>query len=1135
MAASPQPASQAQSGDETSPFHLLKGRSGDVQGFIMRTRSLDEGSPHGAENFHSRDHADQEDSLLGTAALHSSFDAAMLQDRSFSPHFSEDEDEYGDISGKKHMLPQAPLETSEANPPGTVRKQPRTRAVTISKTPARPRLRPPGAMKKAASTTPSSAAKRRRAHWQPREPPVSRMPPTTPFQAHVSSPPTTTSKLDGSIFGKGLIGSAFAASPPVLTPNRNTGPFGTAKSMSKWHNTGTTAASTLLESTLESSDSVDTSSPTTTRFRFTAFPASLPRVNNPRSRECPDSVRKCMYFAEPVSSEANQSRDDDGTQNTSISSLSADGNHQHLAPAPGALPPTILDLHPPLLGDYDNDSMKPIHAKLFAEDEEFGYSDDDETASSSVRDIVGRTRLNFNTVLSPDKDGSNHKGTGRSFTRSYVHFLVSDFKLTDSSPMLLETNLDLTHAYDQRRINSFPSSLSSHTNMNNLSGCEVVGGSSLTPTRPSDKDFRTLTPRDVQLHFPLEEECSPIPGFKDDHACVELLGPLPSSSDHSTSPVNPKLTRRTTKPTSAESSTKGGDSNMKEDFSTGSESANEKSRRLRPMPDMSAFESNAMSSRGDRSNDDSATSDSKGMASSQRLTCPPTPVRTPAWANEGGAHGVLGRQSSLITTKVLLSVPSQVVQGRCSLENSVLDDDSKASNNRFNNNAQTRGADSRFGAKESETASDKVAAPKLTTFGPRAPESAVKVPRLQAPPRLMRRVPVGQEVESVISFSNDFEILSVLGSGAFADVYKVRSVEDNRLYAVKRNRRQFRGKRDRDMALSEVQAMQKLQSVCADPVANSTQSAEKNSYCLYLLFFYRAWQEDGYFLCQTELCCRDTCRELLDSVKFLWNTARNKYPSLERHLPTPSNTEPGSMEDAVGRLVPNDTVWKICHDIAAGLSHIHSHGLVHHDIKPSNIFFVAHPRFGAMCKIGDFGMAGEIDSSADGLEGDTRYMPPELLASGARHPSADIFSLGLTIYEIATDAQGGLPREGPHWHSLRSAGGPTLPKERGDDLLKLVQSMTDPTESKRPTADTILKSDKLVAAGRGCEEFLRDYIHDIEKFDRMEEERLAVDCHEDQTPRNGSHRATMPVRSPSLSMLLSNPPNLLSPVGKCIH
>ena len=404
-----------------SPFSVFKERYAGDHGFILRTRSLEESSQHDRELPRVGERVDQEFTKSAAVALHSSFDATMSNDRSESPFRSDDDDEekgrraswyedLGELSGKKHTLPH--LETVEQNLPDTVRKQAR-RVSTVSKTPARPRLRPPGAMKKSANITPSSAAKRRRAHWQVHDSPTSRVPPT-PFQGQITSPPTTTVKLDGSIFGKGLSESPFSPSPPTLTPNRQIGLYGTGKSMSKY--TGTTASTTVLETTVESSDSVDTSSPTTTRFRFTTFPASLPRVNNPRSREYHDSLRKRMSFGEPASCDANQSRDDDGTQNTSISSLSADGHH-HMAPVPGALPPTILDLHPPHHDSEDADSIRPIHAKLFAEDEDFGYSDDDDSQSSPARDIVGRTRLNFN--LSPDKVGFATTEAGK-FIRSHT-------------------------------------------------------------------------------------------------------------------------------------------------------------------------------------------------------------------------------------------------------------------------------------------------------------------------------------------------------------------------------------------------------------------------------------------------------------------------------------------------------------------------------------------------------------------------------------------------------------------------------------------------------------------------------------------------------------------------------------------
>ena len=126
-----------------------------------------------------------------------------------------------------------------------------------------------------------------------------------------------------------------------------------------------------------------------------------------------------------------------------------------------------------------------------------------------------------------------------------------------------------------------------------------------------------------------------------------------------------------------------------------------------------------------------------------------------------------------------------------------------------------------------------------------------------------------------------------------------------------------------------------------------------------------------------------------------------------------------------------------------------------------------------------------------------------------------------------------MPTDGPLWHRLRSYSEPKLPVFRGDTLQLLLQSMTSPDETKRPTADTILQNKNVRTAGHQTDTFLYGYIRDVEEFDRQQEERLALDQTEDQTPRN-SHRSTA-VSSPSLSMLLPGPPNLFSPPAKYIH
>lgn len=978
---------------------------------------------------------------------------------------------------------------------------------------------------------------------------------------------------------------------------------------------GSIGGKTQLETTFEADgDSVDTNSPA--RFRFTSFPASLPRVHTnhyPRLTPpmCPGSVRKRMSFDtedDPVNTESgmnrkgeddsdpvglnysnnqhdtiNQSRDDDGTQNTSLSSLSVEGgHHQHLPHLPHQHPPHFASAPTKNLllfpGEQESEKDgKELNNNLF------GYSDDDESEDlpsthfgssgfdrnpSPDQEVgVRRTRLNFNIFLSPTHDKKAAK--------------ANDFdggRRIDLSP-----STDLSRTYNsQNRTSSFPSTLSSQTQMNASSNTNeeslIVGASttsSMTPPRTvvrKGSHNPPNTPHEVHLHFPLESECSPILGGpKQDFGDSTTLMDRPQIGTGSSGPSStvPTLGNRFLPKTSISSPFNSSyqglkqRSQQKEEGTSSVSSSSESStstqkRRLRPMPDMSAFEAVKSSSVRDRSSN-GASVEGRIMPPLIRRErpCPPTPQRTPAWANEGGSHAFI----SLISNKVLLSCPSQVLEGRSSLETSVLDEDSKASGSQRNSfsNASDRSISAKeemknlSSSREDENEDDGVlmdidkcgvpndfSAQMLDTIDNKAPREEIA-----APPKLMRRLPSKSETTGTVSFADDFEILGSLGSGAFADVYKVRLKSDNNLYAVKRNRRQFRGKRDRDVALAEVQSMQRLQSVFAshnnasgDNKKNEDRQFKsiaseynRNCYSLYLLFFYRAWQEDGYFYSQTELCCRDTCREMLDSLRFLWNSAKKKYPSLVKKLPPPTGVQAGSQLDSFGRLVPNMSVWKICHDISAGLSHIHSHGIVHQDIKPSNIFFVTNARFGAMCKIGDFGLAGSIGSSGDGQEGDTRYLPPELLASATRHTSADIFSLGLTLYEIATDEQIEMPSDGPRWHQLRSSDEPTLPACRGEYLQRLLQSMTDPDERKRPTADTILMNENVKAAGNEVDTFLQDYINDVEEYDRREEERLAMDRTEDQTPRNGHNRHST-VRSPSLSMLLPGAPNLFSPQAK---
>ena len=348
----------------------------------------------------------------------------------------------------------------------------------------------------------------------------------------------------------------------------------------------------------------------------------------------------------------------------------------------------------------------------------------------------------------------------------------------------------------------------------------------------------------------------------------------------------------------------------------------------------------------------------------------------------------------------------------------------------------------------------------------------------------------------------DFDNVGILGSGAFADVFKVKSKKDQAFYAIKRTRRQFRGVKDRERAMAEVNTMKRLQSAVLSESAAAAAASHQNShhcdgsgethsktnYGLYLLFFIRAWQQDGFFYCQTELCSRATCRHLRFSLTTDWEKDVVKYPSLVLCLDSDIGVKKGRIQD---RLIPEKAIWQMCHDISRGLFHIHSHGMAHYDIKPSNIFFVSNPKWGTICKIGDFGLAGDIGASDDGQEGDTSYMANELLSSSLKHPGADIFSLGLTLYELAASATWVLPLEGDRWHDLRSGSHiPELPSTRNESLVKLIQAMIQPDPEQRPSAEEITEHADVKRASASSDSFLSQYVGDVARNDSRREKEI---------------------------------------------
>ncbi len=94
-------------------------------------------------------------------------------------------------------------------------------------------------------------------------------------------------------------------------------------------------------------------------------------------------------------------------------------------------------------------------------------------------------------------------------------------------------------------------------------------------------------------------------------------------------------------------------------------------------------------------------------------------------------------------------------------------------------------------------------------------------------------------------------------------------------------------------------------------------------------------------------------------------------------------------------------VISVVEQIAAGLDYAHSRGVIHRDVKPANILLTEENE----AKITDFGIARFNASNlthAGQLLGTPNYMAPEQIRGGEVDHRADLFSLGVLVYELLT-------------------------------------------------------------------------------------------------------------------------------------
>lgn len=192
--------------------------------------------------------------------------------------------------------------------------------------------------------------------------------------------------------------------------------------------------------------------------------------------------------------------------------------------------------------------------------------------------------------------------------------------------------------------------------------------------------------------------------------------------------------------------------------------------------------------------------------------------------------------------------------------------------------------------------------------------------------------------------------------------------------------------------------------------------------------------------------------------------------------------------------IPESTCLDWFTQICLGMKHVHDRKIIHRDLKAQNVFLMGDDSI----RLGDFGVARVLDytvAKAQTQVGTPYYIAPEILKGRAYTNKADVWSLGILLYEIcALD----VPIKAANLHDLYKRimnfrRVPALPRQYSAAVTELVSSMLNVDAAKRPSVADLLahpaikgRVEKMLSAEELKAEFDHTVLHKQRILDEPE-------------------------------------------------